>query len=107
MRDRKRQMTYQHFQARAELYLGSDQPTAFAQGARAFRTVAQAIRFAIEEAAPISLHGARLQVGDEVFSGDEITQLYRRPDYPLPRKVHSTRFTHPIWGASRNQEKQR
>jgi hypothetical protein len=79
-------MTYPDFQARAELYLGSDWQTASAQGARSFRTAAQAIRFALEEAAPVSLRGARLIIGDMTFSREQLTWLYRSPDYPLPRK---------------------
>ena len=79
-------MTHLNYQAPAELYLGSDQQTAFAQGPRSFRTAAQAIRFAIEEAAPVSLRGARLVIGTESFSGDDLLRLHRSPDFPLPRK---------------------
>lgn len=74
------------FHARAALHLGSDWHTASAQGARSFATAAQAIRFALEEAAPVSLHGARLQVGDAIFLRDDLLALYRSPDFPLPRK---------------------
>jgi hypothetical protein len=79
-------MTHTDYLARAELYLGSDQHTAFAQGPRSFRTAAQAIRFAVEHAAPVSLHGARLVIGKESFSGDDLIRLHRSPDFPLPRK---------------------
>ena len=79
-------MTHSDYLARAELYLGSDQHTAFAQGPRSFRTAAQAIRFAVEEAAPVSLRGARLIIGTESFSGDDLIRLHRSPDFPLPRK---------------------
>ncbi|MEO8756294.1 MAG: hypothetical protein ABI398_00885 [Devosia sp.] len=79
-------MTQSNYQARAELYLGSDRATAFAQGPRSFRTAAQAIRFAVEEAAPVSLRGASLLVGDEIFSGDDLRRLHRSPDFPLPRR---------------------
>ena len=75
------------FQARAALYLGSDWHQASAQGARNFRTAAQAILFAIEHAAPVSLHGARLIVGDVTYSGDQLAGLYRNPDFPLPRRI--------------------
>src|SRR5690606_1325050 len=57
------QMTNQDFLAAAELYLGSDRQSAAAHGPRMFRSAAKALRFAIEEAAPVSLHGAGLRVG--------------------------------------------
>jgi hypothetical protein len=84
-------MTHLNYQAPAELYLGRDWISAEAQGPRTFRTAANAIRFALEEAAPVSLHGARLKLGDTEFSGDELKELYRRADYPLPRKGEMTR----------------
>lgn len=79
-------MTSIDFHARAELYLGSDWQAAAAQGPKTFRTAAQAIRFALEEAAPVSLHGARLRIGARTYSNDELSWLYRSPDYPFPRK---------------------
>lgn len=79
-------MTQLDYQARAELYLGSDRNIAAAQGPRTFRTAAQAIRFAIEEAAPVSLHGARLVIGKASYRGTDLVRLHRSADYPLPRK---------------------
>jgi hypothetical protein len=79
-------MTHSDYSARAELYLGSTNAAALAQGPRSFSTAANAIRFAVEEAAPVSLHGARLVIGDTVFSGDDLIRLHRSPDYPLPRR---------------------
>ena len=78
-------MTYPDFQARAELYLGSDWQSASAQGPRAFRTAGQAIRFALEQAAPVSLRGARLHIGDNVYSGADMTQFYHRAHGPGPQ----------------------
>jgi hypothetical protein len=75
------------YNARAELFLGSDRATALAQGPRSFRTAAQALCFAFEQAAPVSLRGASLRVGKQSFIGDELSQLYRNPDYPLSRPV--------------------
>ena len=74
------------FQAPAALYLGSDWHAAAAQGSRRFRTAAQALRFAIEEAAPVSLKGASLELNGQRHSNDQMVWLYRSPDYPLPRK---------------------
>jgi hypothetical protein len=79
-------MTFQDYHARAELYLGSDPHTAMALGARTFATAAQALRFAFEEAAPVSLHGAALKVGGTLFAGDTLADLYRSAEFPLPRK---------------------
>ena len=79
-------MILQDYHARAELYLGSDRHTAMAQGARTFATAAQAIRFAFEEAAPVSLHGAMLETGGAIFAGDDLAALYRSAEFPLPRK---------------------
>ena len=79
-------MTFPDFHARAELYLGSDRHTAIEQGARRFASAAQAIRFAFEEAAPVSLHGAMLKIGEATFAGDDLAALYRSEAFPLPRK---------------------
>ncbi|MCS6761710.1 MAG: hypothetical protein MO846_06840 [Candidatus Devosia symbiotica] len=79
-------MTQFDFQAPAALFLGSDWHAAVAQGPRTFRTAAQALRFAIEEAAPVSLKGASLELNGQRYSNDKIIWLYRSPDYPLPRK---------------------
>jgi hypothetical protein len=72
--------------ARAELFLGSDWETATTLGSRAFRRAAHALRFAFEEAAPISLRGARIRIGERQFAGHELQGLYTSLHYPLPRK---------------------
>jgi hypothetical protein len=77
--------------ARAELHLGSDWESATLLGARAFRHAASALRFAFEEAAPVSLRGARLRIGERQFSGNELMGLYTNRNYPLPRKRGTTR----------------
>ena len=79
-------MTFPNYHARAELYLGSDRSTAMAQGGRSFATAAQAIRFAFEEAAPVSLHGAMLSIGGATYAGADLAALYRSAEFPLPRK---------------------
>jgi len=61
----------------AELYLGSDRPVALASGPKRFRTVANAIRFAMEQAAPVSLHGAMLVVGRHRFGPSDIARFHR------------------------------
>jgi len=79
-------MTNQDYLAAAELYLGSDRQSAAAHGPRAFRTAAKALRFAIEEAAPVSLRGARLRIGERVFARNDMLALYNSRRYPLARK---------------------
>ena len=76
-------MTHSDYSSRAELYLGSTSDTALAQGPRSFRTAAHAIRFAVEEAAPVSLHGARLVIGDTVFSGADLIRLAKEKNGAL------------------------
>ena len=82
----RQSMTHFDFHARAELYLGSDHDTALAQGPRTFRTAAQALHFAFEEAAPVSLRGASLTIGGKTYRSEQLSWLYRSPNYPLPRK---------------------
>lgn len=61
-----------------ELYLGSDAATARAQGPRRFRRAGSAIRFAMEQAAPVSLHGAMLKIGTRTLGRRKIRQLHRQ-----------------------------
>ncbi|HZY68186.1 MAG TPA: hypothetical protein VFE52_06340 [Devosia sp.] len=79
-------MTKQDFLAAAELYLGSDRQSAVANGPRAFGSAAKALRFAIEEAAPVSLRGARLLIGERSFARADMLALYNSHRYPLQRK---------------------
>jgi len=95
-------MTFPDFNARAELYLGSDHTSAQTQGGRHFSTVANAVRFALEEAAPVSLRGASLIVGNRTFSGTQLAEFYRCADYPLPRKTSAASFRNGSF--SRNRE---
>lgn len=64
--------------APGELFLGSDIATARAQGARQFRTAAKAVRFAMEQAAPVSLRGAMLRIGDRTLGSRQIRRLHRQ-----------------------------
>lgn len=87
-------MTSPNYHARAELFLGSDRPTAIAQGGRSFATAAQALRFAFEEAAPVSLRGAMLKVGGTTYAGADLAALYCNTAFPLPRKRSVRRRPH-------------
>ena len=70
-------MNIQILNAPGELFLGSDSATALAQGPRHFRSAAGAVRFAMEHAAPVSLHGAMLKVGDRTLGPSHIRRLHR------------------------------
>ena len=80
-------MHNQDYLRSAELYLGSDATTAAAQGPRKFSSAAKALRFAIEEAPPVSLRGARLRMADRDFPRADMLALYRSRRYPLARKT--------------------
>lgn len=64
--------------APGDLFLGSDAATARASGARHFASAAKAIRFAMEQAAPVSLRGALLRVGDRTLGPRQIRRLHHR-----------------------------
>ena len=81
-------MKHSEYLSPAELYLGSDAATALAQGPRNFRTALQALRFAVEHAAPVSLRGARLKVGDHEFTGRELKALHRNASLQRPVNAH-------------------
>jgi hypothetical protein len=75
---RKNTMNIQILNAPGDLFLGSDTATASAQGARHFRSAAKAIRFAMEQAAPVSLRGASLQIGAHTLGPGHIRMLHGR-----------------------------
>jgi hypothetical protein len=74
-------MNTQILNAPGELFLGSDTATALAQGSRRFGSVAKAVRFAMEQAAPVSLRGAMLKVGNRTLSPREIRALHTEMKY--------------------------
>lgn len=83
---RKDIMTKINYTAEAALYLGSDWQTALHHGARTFPSAAKAIRFALEEAAPVSLRGALMVVNGRPYSPGEMQSLYHSGTYPYARK---------------------
>lgn len=64
--------------APGDLFLGSNLATAEALGPRRFSTVAKAVRFAMEHAAPVSLRGAMLRVGDRTLGPRQIRRMHRQ-----------------------------
>jgi hypothetical protein len=59
-------------------------------GYKRFKSVAEAIRFAMEELPPELLLGAYLEVEEDRFDESAIRQLYESEDYPLKRHRKST-----------------
>ena len=70
-------MNIQILNAPGELFLGSDAATALSQGPRYFRSAAKAVRFAMEQAAPVSLRGAMLKIGALTLDPAHIRRLHR------------------------------
>lgn len=64
--------------APGDLFLGSDISTARALGPRHFASAAKAVRFAMEQAAPVSLRGARLHIGPQQLGPRQIRRLHAR-----------------------------
>jgi len=69
-------MNIQILDAPGELFLGSDAASALAQGPRHFRSAAKAVRFAMEHAAPVSLRGAMLKIGNHTLDPSQIRRLH-------------------------------
>lgn len=75
---RKTRMNTHILNSPSELFLGSDVATALAQGARRFSSAAKAVRFAMEHAAPVSLHGAMLKIDGQTLGPDQIRSLHQQ-----------------------------
>lgn len=71
-------MTIDTLNAPAELFLGSTAATALALGSRHFGSAIRAIRFAMEQAAPVSLRGASLHVAGRRLGPRQIRRLHRQ-----------------------------
>ena len=70
------------YSAPAELFLAKRTKSS-RENYRRFATVAEAIRYAVEDLPALRTLGAFMQVGDERFNGDQIQRLYDDSDYPL------------------------
>ena len=55
-----------------------------------FGTVAEAIRFAMEDLPSAALGGCMLETNGERFGARELRELYASPRYPLPRPIART-----------------
>jgi hypothetical protein len=82
------------YDAEAELFPGAARPYRGQPiGYRRFASVAEALRFAMEELSPGSLAGAALEVGDERFDSHGMRELYEAADYPLARRADRSSAT--------------
>jgi hypothetical protein len=78
--------------AEAELFPGTARPSRRQPVRyRRFASVAEALRFAMEELSPEVLAGAALEVGDQRFDSRGMRQLYEAADYPLARREREDR----------------
>jgi hypothetical protein len=55
-----------------------------------FDTVAEAIRFAMEDLPSAAVGGCMLEADGERFGARELRELYTSPRYPLPRPTSRT-----------------
>lgn len=72
-----------------ELYLGRDRSRALALGPKQFRSLANAIRFTMERAAPVSRHGALLSFGQHHLDINQIRRVHRRLAAGMPPRLAS------------------
>lgn len=86
-----KKMKMMDFTKTAELYLGSSRDEALLQGGKKFHNASDAILFAMEEAAPVSLRGAILKVGEIEFTGSAVKKAYESEGFPLMRKADIAR----------------
>jgi hypothetical protein len=78
------------YTAPAELFVGKERGTARGSHMtyRRFSTSAEAIQYAVETLAAVSLSRAALIVGEDRYEGAQIRELYDGTSYPLrPRKT--------------------
>lgn len=76
--------------AAAELFPARTRPRGAERqsvASRRFAKAAEAIRFAMEVLEPDLLEGSYLEVGEDVFDGVGIRNLYARDAYPLRKPV--------------------
>lgn len=63
--------------APGQLFLGADLAAAKAQGPRNFRKSGNAVRFAMEQAAPVHLRGALLKIDGQSFGPAQIAKMHQ------------------------------
>ncbi|MBB4303514.1 phage terminase large subunit-like protein [Rhodobium orientis] len=80
-------MTSFNFLDPAELYTtGKRRVGQNAMTYRRFDSLAEAVRYSIEELSAVRLNGAILEVNGERFRREEIRQIYDSSTYPLKRQ---------------------
>ncbi len=74
-----------NYSACAGLYAGKSLRRNKGPRYRRFETVAEALRYAIEDMPGSQLRGSVLEVDEQRFDEKQIRMLYNSPKYPLPR----------------------
>jgi hypothetical protein len=74
------------YSAPAELFPGMPHRNAGLHYHR-FDTLAEALRYTLEELTTAQRHGALIESEEIRYSGDEIAALYESPAYPLARQT--------------------
>jgi hypothetical protein len=69
----------------AELYSSASRFKGHNSRYQRFPSIAEAIRYAIEEMPGAVLRGVAIESGDDRYEGDAIRALYDAPDYPFQR----------------------
>lgn len=80
-------MTKFDYASGAGLYAGKTIRGSRCPRYRRFETVAEALRFAIEDMPGSQQRGLVLEVDEARFDHRQIRILYEAPDYPLPRRI--------------------
>ena len=73
------------YKAGAGLYAGKGLRRSKGPRYKRFETVAEALRYAIEDMPGSQLRGSVLEVDEARFDEKQIRTLYNSPDYPLAR----------------------
>lgn len=74
-----------NYSAPAELFPGKNTKGSSQIGYRRFGSVADAVRFAVEDMPAIFLRGAVMQVDETRFDASQIRSLYDADGFPLVR----------------------
>ena len=78
-------MTRFNYDIPGELYSRKDKGKGRGIEFRRFPTVAEAIRFAVEELPPLALRDCKIEVAGERLGSNDVRKLYDSNLFPLPK----------------------